>query len=430
MIIRVTFENYRSFKDVETLDFVSNSHIPFDNKHRYEFGRLHLLKNVGIFGANASGKTTVISAIGAMRSFILKGKIDNNIAFKGQEDKPTKFSIVFENDSKFYEYSFSIKFNKQTNYVDVLDETLYELTLSGSSTLIYSKKDGINKPDNIDFETFERGYKNTMGQLFLTYMVAPERVIMGSSISECFVSVYTFFARKISIVLHETDLLFSICEQSIDMIKDKLHEYDTGIESVSFAKLSETELASLKSDEFVQKSIIIPLLRESRNNFDSYFCDGDDIYMFKKEKGAVIIKKLLFSHVNIKDKFSYKDESDGTRVIFSLIAELLCSDNSDNTLFIDEIERSSHPVVVKQLIRDFQKHNAGNKSQLVFTSHLNVLMDQVLQRDEVFFVEKDDYGKSIIKSLQEYKSWNRREAISKKYLEGRYGALPNIGIEV
>lgn len=430
MIIRFTIDNYRSFKDETTFDFVSNSHIPSDDEHRYKFGRLHVLKNTGFYGANASGKTTVINAISVMRGFIATGKIDSNIAFKGQVNKPTKFSIVFETDNTFYEYSFSIRHNKLINFVEVLEESLYELKLSGSNTLIYDRKAGIQDPDNDDFASFERGYQNTISLLFLTYMSAPERIIKESKISQCLLKVYSYFVNKVSPIVHENELLFSICEESISVMKDKLHEYDTGIESVDFVKPLESEKNKLMNDNYIKKNVVMTLLRDPNPRFDYYFCDGSDIFMFKKDNKVISIKKLLFKHVNIEEKFSFIDESEGTKLIFSLITTLLCSDNSDRTFFIDEIERSSHPIVVRQIIRDFQKANKGNKSQLIFTSHLNSLMDEVLKRDEIYFIEKDDYGASSVRSLQEYKSRNRRENISEKYLEGRYGALPNIGVDI
>ena len=48
MIIRFSVDNYRSFKNETTVDFVSNSHIPYNDEHRYDFGRVHVLKNTGI----------------------------------------------------------------------------------------------------------------------------------------------------------------------------------------------------------------------------------------------------------------------------------------------------------------------------------------------------------------------------------------------
>ena len=112
------------------------------------------------------------------------------------------------------------------------------------------------------------------------------------------------------------------------------------------------------------------------------------------------------------------------------ISTLLTQDNSNRTLFIDEIERSSHPHVVRRIIEDFQSANQGNKAQLVFTSFLGSLMDEVLKRDEVYFVEKDDFGLTHLRSLSEYSSSNRRESIQKRYYEGRFGALPKLSVRI
>lgn len=429
MIVRFGIENFRSFKNEVQLDFVSNSHIPFDSKHKTKFGRLGIIKNLGIFGANASGKTTLISAIKEMRNFVLTSRISYNLSFKGKESKPTKFTLAFEDKKRFFEYSFSVKHNKMLGLVEVVDESLYELMLSGKSKEIYTRTNGLNEKNNLDLNTFVKGYSNTFGVLFLTYIVAPERRVNGLPILDTLRQVYNYFLEKIFVVVHQHEFRFSILEDSVSTIKEKLHEYDTGIENVDFSNIIESEKKMLIDDRFVRNNIVMPLMNSS-NIPPIYYSNDCDIFMFKKSEKGIEIKKLLFKHTNIKEPFSYRDESEGTKIIFCLIATLLCQRNEERTVFIDEIERSSHPKAVKQAILDFQKANANTNAQLVFTSHLASLMDTVLQRDEIYFVEKDDFGVSNVSSLQQYKTRNRREQLSEKYLEGRYGAIPNIGVSI
>ena len=429
MIVRFGIENFRSFKNEAQLDFVSNSHIPYNNKHKTKFGRLGIIKNLGIFGANASGKTTIISAIKEMRNFVLTSRISYNLAFKGKETKPTKFTLTFEDKKRFFEYSFSLRHNRMLGFVEVVDESLHELLLSGKSKEIYTRTNGLNEKDNLDLNTFVKGYNNTVGVLFLTYIVAPERNINGLPILDTMRQVFNYFLEKLFVVVHQHEFKFSILEDSVLTIKEKLHEYDTGIENVDFANVMEAEKKSLIDDRFVRSHIVMPLIN-SPSALPIYYSNECDIFMFKKSEKGIEIKKLLFKHTNIKEPFSYRDESEGTKIIFCLIATLLCQRNEERTVFIDEIERSSHPKAVKQAILDFQKANADANAQLVFTSHLASLMDTVLQRDEIYFVEKDDFGVSNITSLQQYKSRNRREQLSEKYLEGRYGAIPNIGVNI
>ena len=61
---------------------------------------------------------------------------------------------------------------------------------------------------------------------------------------------------------------------------------------------------------------------------------------------------------------------------------------------------------------------------MIVTTHESRLMDfDLLRRDEIWFVDKDQNGASNIYSLEEY---NERfdKKIDKAYLEGRYGGVP------
>ena len=430
MIIRLSIENFRSFKESAVLDFVSNSHIRFDNQHRHKFGRMSVVKNVGVFGANASGKTATIDAVRTLMRFVVSGYLPENLAFKGQEKKPTVFDIVFEKGNRFFEYRFSVKIDEFIHQAVVLEETLHELTLSGKSDLLYDSKSGLANPDNPDFATFEKGYKNTSGTLFLSYIVAPERQIKSSKTSGLLQFVHSFFADNLVVILKESEMLFSICEESVGLIRDRLHDYDTGIEKVDFIELMRSEEIKLFSEPAVKMIVADVLSKGLPENQNLYYCDGEDVFMFRKASKGIKAKKLLFKHMGIKEPLPFKDESEGTKVIFLLILTLLCQDNSDRAVFVDEIERSSHPMVVKRIIEDYQLANAGNKAQLVFSSHLGSLMDSTLKRDEIYFVEKDDFGSSTLFSLQEFATANRRESVEQKYYEGRYGALPKIGVRV
>ena len=57
MLIRYSVSNFRSYKNEATLDFITNSKISTNKSHEYRFGRLSVLKNIGIFGSNAYGKS-------------------------------------------------------------------------------------------------------------------------------------------------------------------------------------------------------------------------------------------------------------------------------------------------------------------------------------------------------------------------------------
>ena len=66
-------------------------------------------------------------------------------------------------------------------------------------------------------------------------------------------------------------------------------------------------------------------------------------------------------------------------------------------------------------------------AQLIFTTQDTNLLDTgLLRRDQVWFTEKDDQGKSHLYPLTDYKP-RKNENLERGYLQGRYGAVPFLG---
>ena len=73
---------------------------------------------------------------------------------------------------------------------------------------------------------------------------------------------------------------------------------------------------------------------------------------------------------------------------------------------------------------DKKAKKSSDQSQLIVTTHESRLMDfDLLRRDEIWFVDKNNTGRSNIYSLEEY---NTRfdQKVDKAYLDGRYGGVP------
>jgi AAA15 family ATPase/GTPase len=97
---------------------------------------------------------------------------------------------------------------------------------------------------------------------------------------------------------------------------------------------------------------------------------------------------------------------------------------SDVTYFIDELERSIHPLLIKEFVRKFSE-DSKTKGQLIFTTHeSNLLNQEIFRQDEIWFAEKDHDGKTDLYPLSEFKEHNTKD-IQRGYLAGRYGAIPN-----
>jgi hypothetical protein len=121
------------------------------------------------------------------------------------------------------------------------------------------------------------------------------------------------------------------------------------------------------------------------------------------------------------------DESDGTRRLLDLLPALHQMQKQGGVYFVDEIDRSMHPILVRRLVEFFLASCGESPGQLMFTTHESSLLDlDLLRRDEIWFAEKDYEQATRLYSLADFKVRNDLE-IRKHYLQGRFGAIPFLG---
>jgi len=155
--------------------------------------------------------------------------------------------------------------------------------------------------------------------------------------------------------------------------------------------------------------------------------EGFKDFFLKDFKESLAIKvEMLHKNMKTGKKVSLpiQEESDGTRRFFELSGPWVQAAVAGMTVFIDELEASLHPLLVRQLIELMQHPKAG--AQLIFATHDTTLLDpELFRRDQIWFTEKDEYGSTHLYPLSDYKP-RKGEAMQKGYLSGRYGAIPII----
>jgi AAA15 family ATPase/GTPase len=121
------------------------------------------------------------------------------------------------------------------------------------------------------------------------------------------------------------------------------------------------------------------------------------------------------------------EESAGTRRFFAIVGPWLDILENGYTAFIDEIETSLHPILVRELLKLLfsPKHNSKG-AQIIFTTHNPLLLDTTLmRRDQIWFTEKTPAGATELYPLTDFQP-RKDELVAKGYLAGRYGAIPYI----
>ena len=117
------------------------------------------------------------------------------------------------------------------------------------------------------------------------------------------------------------------------------------------------------------------------------------------------------------------EESAGTK-IFLRLAVYILREQARNTVFlIDEFDASLHIKLTEVLLKLFNQWNLG--SQFIVTTHSFDLMEKQLRPDQIYFVEKDRFGKSDLYSLFDFDDValkSRDYTYKRRYLQGIYGA--------
>ena len=145
----------------------------------------------------------------------------------------------------------------------------------------------------------------------------------------------------------------------------------------------------------------------------------------KMEETEVTQPSFVHTVGGISAEFDLGDESQGTQKLYALAAPLFDILESGKVLVIDELDRSLHPLLVRQIISAFSDPVQNcNGAQLLVTTHDTTQLDHtLLRRDQIFFVEKDSDDASVVVPLLEF-SPRKGEALEKGYLSGRYGGVP------
>ncbi len=124
----------------------------------------------------------------------------------------------------------------------------------------------------------------------------------------------------------------------------------------------------------------------------------------------------------------FSEESDGTKKLFCIAGPLLESLTFGRVVVLDELDARLHPLLTKAVVRLFNSSVSNpNNAQLIFATHdTNLLDNDMLRRDQIWFTEKTQQGATALYSLAEMKVRNDA-SFEKNYIAGRYGAIPFLG---
>lgn len=443
MLIRFSVENFKSFNDRQELVMIPAKKLKTNKEHVIALNKVSVLRNATIYGANASGKTNIIDAIRFAKHVITK-KIPMEVSkmycrvFSENQEKESKFEFEIFKNGKFYAYGFSLLMSDQI----IKSEWLYELLPSkNTQTMLFERETDTNRLelgenlilDEIDtmrFKTYKLDFEDNNTGLFIREMNRNKKMNKESKLT-FFRDVFEWFDEDLVTIFPDqpiTNFEYFYGDGGSDKINEIIELFDTGISKV---KIEEISVADLKNK--IPTKIADDILQSFKNKLEDSVDNmkammslrtNTAFYNIKGAKGEdPVITTIMLEHGNAFSDFEFSEESDGTRRLFDLL-DILISNEKNKIYVIDELERSLHPKLTYKFLELFFEYLKENNTQLIFTTHESTIMDQeLLRRDEIWFVERNKDNVSHLYSLDRFKERYDKK-LSKAYLEGRYGAVP------
>lgn len=444
MLIRFTIENFLSFKEKQIFSMLPGKGTLKSNHKSKRIKGVSALKTAVLFGANASGKSNLIKAIEFGKELVLKGtKAEQPIIYDvfKLDKKFTKGNTYVEYEiqhkGKNYAYGFIL------NSKEIVDEWLFE-TNKTTETKIFERSNTNNFDLNFLFKKNKKEKEKQFieftakgtprNQLFLNQIRNTNITDNVTEISDL-LNVIDWFQNALTVIYPSSKNIGKKFELLKDtnlqqLFTEMLDYFDTGIDGIDFKNIG---FDKIQVPDEVKEEISNDLLsdKSEKNNVFLSNPQDDKYYIISKTNDNQLEAKLLKTKHKVKggsyELFDLVDESDGTRRIMDLIPLIIDFFKGGNVFIIDEIERSLHPNLVKDLF-DFILNKCDNvNSQIIVTSHEATLLTQkLLRKDEVWFAVKNKYGATNLHSLEEYNIRFDKE-IMKDYLLGRYKGVPKLG---
>jgi hypothetical protein len=429
VLIEFSGRNFGCFRDEFRLSLLATDIDPGADRGIVEVNvagddqPLRLLRCAALYGPNASGKSTFLRAAGALSRLIAEtARLSSNSALDAyepfalgpQSKQPVTLAVKAVIDGEVYDYSIS--FDRLT----VVAERLILWRSDGSQVTLFGRErqdvNGTWKADP-QFQLVTKKFRPNALLLSLADSLTPS------------------LAKGIAVALRS--LLRYADPDSRDVSTSGI---EVAIKARASPAFNDWLLAILKTADV--GIVDVGQIRPDGNDALLYHLhapfhvdSADEVRPTPVKQRDLYKLRLLHGSEPGPTPLPYDKESLGTKrlVAWSPLLYGLTHGENPQAVFADEFDASMHPTLLNALVGHF---NGGIpkeqvRGQLVFAAHETSLLDDeakdaVLRRDQVYFTEKDASGAARLFSLAEFRERNNLN-IRRRYLQGRYGALPALG---
>lgn len=403
MLVQFTFENFKSFKRETKLSMVASRYYKENTEGLVKLDKYDLLKYVAILGPNASGKSKLLEAMQFMSTFVQTSIVPppQNITLPSLD--PFRLSTDSKESSSIFEMIFIIsdvqyRYGFELTKKEIVSEWLFRKV--SKETLLFYREDN-------EYEYSLSEMKKIKG-LIKENMIRKDALllsVLAQFNDELANGIVSWFSSLSFLTSYDDSLIINSLNMMAGGMKQKM---------LSLMREADFNIVDITSPE--KKSKVTRGFKTVLSGIKSAYEDVASVHN--------VYDEYLMNIESTKFRF-FLDESSGTIKFFGLTAPIIETLENGSILIVDELEAGLHPDLVNAIIKLFLSEETNPKNaQIIFnTQDTTILNSNLFRRDQFYFVEKDRYGESTLSSVAKFKVKSDSN-MEKRYLEGRFGALP------
>jgi uncharacterized protein len=416
VLLGFTARNVRSFRDEVSFSLeaktTANPNVVRDVRWRDGDQTLRVLPAAGVFGANASGKSTLLKAVHDLRRLVL-GSFRQADPVGGVERTPFLLDEASRTTPSYFEIDFIVdgtrhRYGCEVDDERVLKEWAVRLPHGREQMLFHRDESGVHlgPATRVDGKPVLGLLRDNA--LFLSTAAATNHPVL--------LPLFAWFRRNL--ILAEAESRPFRQALTIDALSDDR------LAGASRALLQAADLGVSGA----HREPLDPETKDRIRRAIAVLFEGSEHQVLEDQEWVGESVRLIHRGAEGDRQFHLADESLGTLVWFGLVGTVVHALRDGTCLLADELDASLHPDLVRRLLELFQDPESNpNRAQLIFNSHDNTLLDGLgdfaLGRDQVWFTEKTVDGSTSLQPLTDFAP-RKSEPIGERYRSGRFGGTP------